>query len=363
MAKTGVKNEGDLAEAVLGAAIVAKLGARTGGKIAKIGSNEIKKILQLMQRATVASTTAFHVVIKMDSGGKAKDRIAFMLKIKSTTMSELLSLKSFTEIDSVLRAAASYVNAPRTEALAERAYTNNINNKISVVVDGISNAQLTKADLLLTVDDLVFDKISLKAGTKANAKSLGQVGGATWAAIRRVFADGYNERTKKYESGLELPINNTLNEQQYMKLLTEDPNFTTLSAAVSWTYKKADDMFNSLGSTKAAKVVFDFVNQHSALNDPSIRIVEFHLGKHKVLNPLVLEGNLRGVRMKALTLLKEKWPLFIVYDAADGVPQSQYSPNVIFAVRPKADTRSLYITHIIEKGARLSQLMDVTGKE
>jgi hypothetical protein len=354
-------NEGNMAEGVLGAAIVAKLVNRqANGRIGKIRSTEVKQVLQQIRKVPGLNKGGKKTQIKLDMGGSAKDRFVFYLNLGQKVTSELKAIKDLNILNRVCDAAASYSNSPRMEALAESLYNNNINNKVEIDVDGISDNKGTKADVAVRTDKYVFDKISLKAGKMNVGHSLGQVGGNSWSSILRLFHEGMNPRTKHKEAGLGLPMNTKPNEDRYMKLITDKPNFTTVEAAVRWAYHQADGLFNASSSGALSTRVWKFLNFHTTRNDTDVKIVMLHLGRHKTLNPLLLEDALKKVKLRAVTRTDTSWPIFLVYDSSMGTaPSTKYSQSVLFAIRPKVDKRvEGYITHLVEEGPRFAALLE-----
>jgi hypothetical protein len=354
-------NEGNLAEAVLGAAIVAKIVLRQpNGKIGRVTSVDVKKVLQQMRKVKGISKGGKKTQIKLDSGGTAKDRITFYLNLGNSTTEALLKMKDLTPLTRVCDAAASYANSMRMEGLAESLYNNQINNTIEIDVDGISDNKGTKSDIAIFTDNHVFDKISLKAGKMKTGHSLGQIGGNSWSSILRLFHEGPNPKTGQHEAGMGLPINTKLNETHYMKLVTEKPTFQTVGVAVRWAYTLADDTFNRMPRTTLAQSIYKFLKFHSTRNDTDVKIVMLHLGGHKTLDPLLLEGALKQVNLKAITRMDTRWPVMLVYDTSIGnAPTTKYSSNVLFGVRPRIDPRTTgYITHLVEEGPRFSAILD-----
>ena len=360
--KQKATNEGDLAEGVLGAAIVAKIIQRQpNGTIGKVTPADVRKVLTIIRKAPLTPHGSTKTQVKVDVGGSAKDKIIFKLNLGRQMMTELRDFKDLKILDRISMAASSYVNSPRVEALAEAMYTNNINNTLEIDVDGISNNKGSKADVVVKTDKYVFEKISLKAGKSKTRHSLGQVGGNSWSAILRLFYEGVNDRTKKKELGMMLPLNKSTNENRYMKLVTEKPTFNTVDKAVRWAYTVATGLFNSTPSGAIAKQVASFLQFHSARGDTDVKIVILHLGTHKTLNPLRLEDSLSEMKLKSHVRMDTKWPLFIVYDASEGgpPPATIYQPNVLFSIRPRIDPRTDgYITHLVEEGPKFESAIE-----
>lgn len=375
--KDKVVNEGNLAEGVLGAAIVAKLILRKpNGQIGKVTSSDVMKALKVMQKAPLTPKGSTKSQVKMDMGGTAKDKIVFLLNLGKRMMADLraLDLKLLARVGD---AAASYVNSPRIEALAEAMYQNNIDNKLEIDVDGISNNTGTKADITVKTDKYIFEKISLKAGAKKSGKTLGQVGGNSWSSVLRLFNEGYNERTKSKDVGLMLPLATKTNEDRYMKLITESPTHGTVAKAVGWAYQTAEKLFNSSPAGKLSQSVYKFLQTHSTKGDSDIKIVMLHLGQHRTLDPLKLEDALKKVKMRAVVRTDTQWPVFIVFDAFYNlnvkaetgismpssiplVPTTVYHPAVLFAIRPKkiGPEDAGYVAHLVEGGPRFDSLLE-----
>jgi hypothetical protein len=358
--KEKAKNEGNLAEGVLGAAIVAKLCLRQpNGVIGRVVANDVMKVLKVMQRMPLTPKGVSKAQIKVDMGGSAKDKILFALNLGKAMMEELQTI-DLKLLQRAAEGAASYVNSAHIEALAEAMYQNNINNKLEIDVDGISQNSTTKSDIMVKTDKYVFEKISLKAGAKKSGKTLGQIGGNSWTCMLRLFHEGYNERAKTKDIGLNLPLNTKANEDQYMKLISQSPTYTTVARAVMWTFETAERMFNSQAAGLRAHNVFKFLQSHSTKGDADIKIVMLHLGKHKTLNPLRLEQALKEVKLKAVVRSDTQWPVFLVYDASMNVPNTVYSESTIFAIRPKKvqSTTDGYIASLVEEGPRFASLIE-----
>lgn len=351
-----------MAEAILGAAIVAKICNRgPNGVVGKISANDVLKIVKIMQKLPLSKKGATKAQIKVDSGGSAKDRITFFLNLGMKMMQEFKVTQPMA-LQRLAQGAASYANSPRIDALAQAMYNNNINNKLEIDVDGISANTTTKSDVMVRTDKYVFDKISLKAGNMKTGHSLGQVGGNSWSSLMRVFNEGTNERTKRKEVGLKINMNTRLNEDKYMELVGQRPSWDTVSKGVRFAYKKAADEFNRLSVPQIAANVFEFLRFHAARNDTDVKIVKLHLGKHKTLDPLKLEPALKDLKsIKAMVRLDTQWPIFMVYDASttEPPPSTIYSPNVIFSVTVKIDSRQMgYIYHLVKEGARFQTLLE-----
>ena len=341
--------------------MVAKIAMRQPkGKIGRVTKTEVKNILKQMCKVPGLAKGAKKTQIKLDSGGATKDRITFYLNLGASMTAELQKLKDLNVLNRICDAAASYANSPRMEAAAESLYNNQINNTIEIDVDGISDNKGTKADIAMRTDKHVFDKISLKAGQMKSGHSLGQIGGNSWASILRLFHEGPNPRTGINESGMGLSINTPANEQRYMKLVTEKPTFKTVETAVRWAYQLADDAFNRVSSSVLASNIHKFLRFQTTRDDTDVKIVMLHLGLHKTLDPLLLEGALKETNLKAITRMDTRWPIFLVYDASIGiVPTTKYTANVLFAVRPRIDPRTTgYITHLVEEGPRFSAIIE-----
>lgn len=355
-------NEGNIAEAVLGAALVAKIAARQpNGEISRITNAQVQAVIRVMQKTPVQTGTAQKQVIKVDLGGVAKDRITFYMNLGTAMMNEFRRAGP-TELSRLSQAAASYANSPRIAGMASALFTNNIPNKISIDVDGISANTSTKADVVVTLDKFVFDKISLKAGSMKSGHTLGQIGGNSWASLLRLFVEGYNKATKKDEIGLMLKAFATsANEQTYMKLLGETPSFASVAKGVQFAYKKATEIFNRLPPMTKATQVYKFLQFHSARDEGDVKIVKLHLGEHTTLNPLKLEQALKELSngIRATYRMDTKWPMILFYDAGSGKPPSTiYSPNVIFSITVKIDSRQIgYIYHLVKEGARFATLI------
>jgi hypothetical protein len=84
------------------------------------------------------------------------------------------------------------------------------------------------------------------------------------------------------------------------------------------------------------------------------------LSGHKTLDPLKLEDALKNAKsLKAFVRLDSKWPIFLVYDAGEGMPSTIYSPSVIFSITVKIESRLMgYVYHLVKEGPRFEALLE-----
>lgn len=359
-----ITNVGNISEGLLGGALIAKITARApNGKIRKIKSSDIAQTITSMKSLRTKNGGKEKIEIELDVNRKAKDTIKLVLKLGKVVMSELFNLKNLIHLEKEMQAAASYVNSSRIEAFAEAMYNNDIDNKIEIDVDGITNSLTTKSDVTLKTDKYVVEKISLKAGMKASGRSIGQVGGNTWTSVLRLFHNGINPKTGHKEAGLNLPLNTSKYEADYMKAVGEQPNNESVRKAIVGAYQTAVNLTNSIPKATLSKSVVNFLLFHAVRNDTDVTILMFHLGKHKLLTPLALTEGIKHIKnLKAVVRTDLQWPVYILYDAGQGpVPTTYASKNVIFAIRPKVrnqdSTKASNIAHLVEEGPLFSVLL------
>ena len=189
-AKTSKVNLGDISEGVLGAALYAKLLARTRDGIVDIDE---AKVWEVLDQGT-QSTEVTGIVWSENSAdiGGAIDTIKYRMRIKAQAARALKDPNNFKKInDSIVASSVSFVNGRYGSKYAEAIYLNRKADEIEIVSDGLSDQ---KADpitgLVKKTDVFITSKgedgkpikerlpISLKAGS--SVKQFGQVSGKTF---------------------------------------------------------------------------------------------------------------------------------------------------------------------------------------
>ena len=195
-AKTGKEevkskvNLGDISEGVLGAALYAKLLARTGQGIADITSKDVWDVINSSTTGTEANGITWHETSK-DIGG-AIDKISYRMRIKNQASRALKDPANFNKINNtIVESSVSFVNGRYGTKYAESIYLNRKADEIGIVSDGLSDQKadpvtglVKKTDVFITSTNDQGQKvkerlpISLKAGS--SVKQFGQVSGKTF---------------------------------------------------------------------------------------------------------------------------------------------------------------------------------------
>jgi hypothetical protein len=189
-AKTSKVNLGDISEGVLGAALYAKLLARSRDGIVDITEENVWQVLDQGTQSTEVAGMVWREQ-SADIGG-ALDTIKFRMRIKAQAARALKDPNNFKKInDTIVGSSVSFVNGRYGTKYAEAIYLNRKADEIEIVSDGMTDQ---KADpitgLVKKTDVFITSKneegkpikerlpISLKAGS--SVKQFGQVSGKTF---------------------------------------------------------------------------------------------------------------------------------------------------------------------------------------
>jgi hypothetical protein len=189
-AKTSKVNLGDISEGVLGAALYAKLLARTKDGISDITSNDVWNVLNQGTQSTEVAGVVWNEN-SADIGG-AIDKISYRMRIKAQAARALKDPNNFDKINnSIVESSVSFVNGRYGSKYAEAIYMNRKADEIGIVSDGLSEQKadpvtglVKKTDVFITSTNEEGQKvkerlpISLKAGS--SVKQFGQVSGKTF---------------------------------------------------------------------------------------------------------------------------------------------------------------------------------------
>jgi hypothetical protein len=288
-AVTGLKiNKGDLAEAILGAAITAKF-ARGGGKVSD--SDLIYYMKEVVNNQRVTVETNYQISdIKEDnvefiltlnaaamSGIKAwldeKDPLASDVSAFDIVKNRGVEADKIKSIQKLVKDGTSYANSSKqVEVAVNKAKADPNRNLVEIISDGgdASQQSITKVDLKIMFDGEPVRLLSLKSGTVGQ---FGQESGGTWEAAKR-FVD----TTLK----IDLPSNlkdewgfkeKTGSDTSYLKHNYAGGPFSKLYDYMETTIKGYTDGDDTRKEYNLVKIAYDAINYHATKGEAGVTMV------------------------------------------------------------------------------------------
>ena len=300
-----VPNLGDIAEAVLGAAISAKFAL--GGR--NITTNDVIRVLKDVVAAGVAEGETDYQTV-----GVIEDNFKFTLTLNSASMKplkiwiddedpmgtvgNLLLVTEYevakTKLDDMqkqVKDAVEYANTNKRAATAVDKAKLELEgkNEIRIISDGgdAANQTSTKVDLKLEYDDQPQRLLSLKAGT---VKQFGQVSGGEWETASDFFESIFKFRlpdTMKQEFGFKSSKEEDYKEHNY----TQGP-FAKLYSEMAkqvQAYTAGDDASKEY---KLVQNVYDAINWHATRGEEGVTMVILSPSKKIAYKELAFDARL-----------------------------------------------------------------------
>ena len=300
-----VPNLGDIAEAVLGAAISAKFAL--GGR--NITTNDVIRVLKDVVATGVAEGETDYQTI-----GVIEDNFKFTLTLNSASMKplkiwiddedpmgtvgNLLLVTEYevakTKLDDMqkqVKDAVEYANTNKRAATAVDKAKLELEgkNEIRIISDGgdAANQNSTKVDLKLEYDKQPQRLLSLKAGT---VKQFGQVSGGEWETASDFFESIFKFRlpdTMKQEFGFKSSKEEDYKEHNY----TQGP-FAKLYSEMAkqvQAYTAGDDASKEY---KLVQNVYDAINWHATRGEEGVTMVILSPSKKIAYKELAFDARL-----------------------------------------------------------------------
>ena len=300
-----VPNLGDIAEAVLGAAISAKFAL--GGR--NITTNDVIRVLKDVVATGVAEGETDYQTI-----GVIEDNFKFTLTLNSASMKplkiwiddedpmgavgNLLLVTEYevakTKLDDMqkqVKDAVEYANTNKraTTAVDKAKLELEGKNEIRIISDGGDATQqsATKVDLKLEYDGKPQRLLSLKAGT---VKQFGQVSGGEWETASDFFESIFKFRlpdTMKQEFGFKSSKEEDYKEHNY----TQGP-FAKLYSEMAkqvQAYTAGDDASKEY---KLVQNVYDAINWHATRGEEGVTMVILSPSKKIAYKELAFDARL-----------------------------------------------------------------------
>jgi len=175
-------NRGDIAEALLGASLTAKLVKRGGDRIGKISVDDVKAVLK---QATARGDNTMVVRIK-DKNSEIADNINFYLRLPTGSMAFMQNPANWNQasIADLFNSAIEYCNGVDAERYSNYFYRNGKVDDVRIVSDGVGGSKDRKTDVQAVVHetDPVTGKVTKRSlknvdiSLKADSDIYGQHG-------------------------------------------------------------------------------------------------------------------------------------------------------------------------------------------
>lgn len=364
-------NRGDVAEGILGAALVAKFKNRPKSKN-DANIKLTKKMIDDVLDDFFSKSNATTYKVKDILSEKSKliyDEIIFKMSLPAPAYELLRQTNKRNVVDDLYSSAIDYVESTWRDEILQFAFNGKI-DKIIIASDGVGDQKGTKADIKMTVNDKpYYRQISLKVK-----------GGDQFAQIS---GHDFYKQIELWEDTLKLNVKSL--EKEYLKALVnydktlvfssrEDVKVeefkNMLKKAVSITYEEASKQINSLIRTNnsaffdnLSKLIFEGATRGST----DIELVKLERKTYKQLsfNKNFMKEYSKKLKEAGLTVVYKKTgdPAVQIFV---GSSSGNSKKNLLLQIRPKVSAESSmqkagkvyrpYIRNIIESGPLMFSL-------
>jgi hypothetical protein len=335
-----VANRGEIAEGILGAAMFAKLSARINSGIGNVGGPEVWAVIDQLKSSGADS---YSIDVKDKGKTVVNDKIQFTLRLKAAPYRDIMNPEKRKLLNDLLSSALAYANSARAQEYSEYFFLNGKPDIINVVSDGVSGEKTRKTDVEVYVTDPVtgrVDKRKLNISLKADSDQMGQVGGKTFEKMNELWSK-FGILIDSYET-------------EYNQILDRDG----ADAAIQFIYRQADMLLKQLLSGDFddeeymyLRKFFNGIDYFATLNDPSVELVSFEGGKHKVLKFSQLAKKLNKIDLDSVYNETTKNPRVDIVDRNSG--------KIFLSIRHKTEDMGKVRRNYIEKGPLLSELAGI----
>lgn len=343
----GLSNKGEVSEGILGAALFAKLIARTRGKIDIIGNDDIWNVIDMLNQT---QEDHYGVTLKDASKATVNDSIQYTLKLKPGPYADLMDEAKRALLSDVTTSAVSYANSADAQAYCEYFYLNGKPDVIHVITDGISGATTKKSDIEVVVTDPKTGKVThqqLNISLKAGSDQMGQIGQGK---------EGFEfDSQKELWNAFGIDIESSRNE------FNKELDKHGLVAAIETVYRDATTFLQDLLAGSFDDVEYLFIKDlvkgidyFATLNDPTVILVSLERGTYEVMSFANLERQLKDVDLDARYNETSATPQIEIFDKNSG--------QQLIRIRTKRETKKgggIYVRNYIEKGPLLKQLTSI----
>jgi hypothetical protein len=332
-------NFGDMAEAIVGAAIC----ARFIYKNRNITTAQVFGVLYALPPAGkkpgkkgMESTKDFK---SANENKKVMDDVNFYLSLSEVNMTTVQNRSNKRLFVPYAASAVRYANSTTVRKWSKLLYENNKYDKIEVVSDGLGGQKTTKVDVFVKVDGKPINiKVSLKAG---DVKQFGQVSGIA-----------FEKQTKLWETSFGFGSDIKPLENKYDELITQNK----APEAVSMVYNKVLEVFNKqmrTGNTEDLKRNFaESIKYFATLDEDNVTLLQIGNDAAKLYTFDQIYDAIKGMTLSAsITTGKSGLPTLFINDE-NGQALIQYRVKQEFK-----SNGSPYIRNYVEKQKGLSKII------
>ena len=347
-----IRNKGDVAEGILGAAMATAF--ISGGNQISVADVEafLDDLNQKENERAGTNKTAKVLTKPIERQDGTIDTITCVIRLSTINFNDLMNKDKRSALTGLFNAAVAYANSEEALEATLAVATNGEDNKVAVVSDGVSGQTSTKIDIKVFLDGVAtsIGRISLKAG---GTDQLGQVGG-TWEAISGLF---------KIMFGIE--IDERLKEGWQTAMMPAGRTAERVQAEAKKIYANADEKLNKLLKGDDVEEEIDLIqtiaagmNYQVALKEEGVILVHLDAGDFKVLDFAMLEDVLREQEVDLASVLKlgGKNPIIQIIDKKAG-------NKPLFQVRFKQEGDGSTIRHYVEKKPYMVDLLAEARKK
>ena len=351
-AQSLIRNKGDVAEGILGAAVATAF--ISGGNQISVADVEafLDDLNQKENELNGTSKTAKVLTKPTRREDGTIDTITCVIRLSTINFNDLMNKDKRSALTGLFNAAVAYANSEEVLEATLAVATNGEDNKVAVVSDGVSKQTGTKIDIKVFLDGVAtsIGRISLKAG---GTDQLGQVG-KTWEAISGLF---------KVMFGIK--IDESLKEGWEKAVEPAGRTAERVQAEAKKIYANADEKLNKLLRGDDVEEEIDLIqtiaagmNYQVALAEEGVILVHLDAGDFKVLDFAMLEDVLREQEVDLASVLKldGKNPTIQIIDKKAG-------NKPLFQVRFKQEGGGSTIRHYVEKKQHMVDLLAEARKQ
>ena len=350
-----IRNKGDVAEGILGAAMATAF--ISGGNQISVADVEafLDDLNQKENERAGTNKTAKVLTKPIERQDGTIDTITCVIRLSTINFNDLMNKDKRSALTGLFNAAVAYANSEEVLEATLAVATNGEDNKVAVVSDGVSGQTSTKIDIKVFLDGVAtsIGRISLKAG---GTDQLGQVGG-TWEAISGLFKIMFgieiDERFKKGWEKAMMPAGRTAERvQAAAKIIYANAN------------EKLDKLLNPVGDDVEAEIdliqtIAAGINYQVALEEEGVILIHLDAGDFKVLDFAMLKDVLkkhRNVDLGSVLKLGGKNPIIQIIDKKAG-------NKPLFQIRFKQEGDGSTIRHYVEKKQHMVDLLAEARKK
>lgn len=275
-------NRGDIAEAILGASLTAKLIKRGTDRIGDIAENDVKNVL----RKSIQQADGALTFVVDDRNSQIADKIVFTLRLPSGSMLAIKNTKLWDKFEDLFSSGVSYCNDTDAEKYSNHFYKNGKVDEVFITSDGVSDQKGRKTDVQAVVKDPATGKVrdlrNVDISLKADSNIYGQQGTGGLQAGKVTWLAKANEMFGPLGVKVAMPTRHTDIVDFWRQV-----------------YKQATKQLNQqfANDTATKETVFvqrvaDLINKHGSGGNKNLRLLSFEKGSFSIHSFNILKQRL-----------------------------------------------------------------------